>query len=107
MMNTKIKEVLDLAVANKASDVHFSASIIPKMRVNGELVNISNFDVRDPGLMTEMMLSILTDEQKIKFETDRELDCSITSGQARFRVNMFYQKAEVACSLRVCFHTTR
>lgn len=100
-MHTKIKEVLDLAVANKASDIHFSASILPRMRVNGELVDITNFDVKDPALMTEMMLSILTDEQQKTLEADRELDCSITSGTARFRVNIYHQKAEVACSLRV------
>jgi twitching motility protein PilT len=101
MMHTKIKEVLDLAVANKASDIHFSASILPRMRVNGELVDIANFDIKDPVLMTEMMLSILSDEQKKKLETERELDCSVTSGTARFRVNIYFQKAEVACSLRV------
>lgn len=100
-MNTKIKEVLDLAVANKASDVHFSASILPRMRVNGELVDITNFEVKDSGLMTEMILSILDEEQRKKFEEVRELDCSITSGTARFRVNIYYQKAEVACSLRI------
>jgi twitching motility protein PilT len=100
-MNTKIKEVLDLAVANKASDIHFSASVLPRMRINGELVDITNFEVKEPGLMTEMILSILTDEQRKKIESDREIDFSVTSGTARFRVNMYYQKAEIACSLRV------
>jgi twitching motility protein PilT len=100
-MNTKIKEVLDLAVANKASDIHFSASILPRMRINGELVDITNFEIKDPAVMTEMMLSILTEEQQKKFETERELDFSVTSGTARFRVNIYYQRAEVACSLRV------
>ena len=90
-----------MAVANKASDVHFSASILPRMRVNGELVDITNFEVKDPALMTEMIMSILDEEQQKKFEAERELDCSITSGTARFRVNIYYQKAEVACSLRV------
>jgi twitching motility protein PilT len=100
-MNTKIKEVLDLAVANKASDIHFSASILPRMRVNGELVDVTNFDLKDPAIMTEMMVSILTDEQRKKLETERELDCSVTTELARFRVNIYYQKTEVACSLRV------
>ena len=100
-MQTKIKEVLDLAVANKASDIHFSASILPRMRINGELVDVANFEVKDPVVMTEMILSILTEEQLKKFETERELDFSVTSGAARFRVNIYYQKTEVACSLRV------
>jgi twitching motility protein PilT len=100
-MNTKIKEVLDLAVANKASDIHFSASILPRMRINGELVDVTNFDLKDPAMMTEMVVSILTDEQRKKLESERELDCSVTTESARFRVNIYYQKTEVACSLRV------
>jgi len=100
-MQTKIKEILDLAVANKASDIHFSASVLPRMRINGELVDIANFELKDPELMTEMILSVLNDEQRKKLETERELDCSITSGLARFRINIYYQKAEVACSMRV------
>jgi twitching motility protein PilT len=100
-MHTKIKEVLDLAVANKASDIHFSASMLPRMRVNGELVEVSNFEATDPATMTEMMLSILSDSQKKKLEEERELDFSLTSDLARFRVNMFFQKSEVACALRV------
>ena len=100
-MHTKIQEVLDLAVANKASDVHFSVSVLPRMRVNGELVVITNFDLKDPETMTEMIVSILSDEQKQMLESDREIDCSITTELARFRVNIYYQKAEVACALRI------
>lgn len=100
-MHTKISEVLALAVANKASDIHFSASVLPKMRVNGELMDISNFENKDPVVMTEMILSILNEDQKKKFEADRELDFSLTSGKARFRVNIYFQKTEVSCSLRV------
>lgn len=100
-MNTKIKEILDLAVANKASDIHFSASILPKMRVNGELIDITSFDVHDPVVVTEMIMSVLTDEQKVKLETEREMDFSLNTGLARYRCNMYYQKGEVACALRV------
>lgn len=100
-MHTKIKEVLDLAVANKASDIHFSASILPKMRINGELTDISNFEIKDQLEMTAMIVSILTEEQQKKLEIDREIDCSVTTESARFRVNMYFQKGEVACSLRV------
>lgn len=100
-MHTKIKGVLDLAVANKASDIHFSASMLPRIRINGELVDVTNFDEKDPAVVTEMMLSILSEEQKLKLEEKRELDFSLTSETARFRVNMYFQKNEVACALRV------
>ena len=100
-MHTKIKEVLDLAVANKASDVHLLSSGLPRMRVNGELVEISTFDVNDPSLVSDMILSILTSEQRAKLDIEREMDFSLTSGAARFRCNIYYQRGEVACALRV------
>jgi twitching motility protein PilT len=101
MMHTKIREILELAVANKASDVHLSASMLPKLRVNGELIDVSNFDISDPKQVTEMILSLLTDEQAAKMKGEKDMDFSVTIGTARFRVNMFYQKGEVAASLRV------
>ncbi len=101
MMNTKIKQILELAVANKASDIHLAASMVPKIRVNGELTDISNFDAGTPKQMTEMILSILTEEQANKMKGQKDIDFSVNIDKARFRVNMFYQKGELACSLRV------
>ena len=36
-MHTKLKELLSLAVANKASDVHLMMGVPPKIRINSEL----------------------------------------------------------------------
>ena len=90
-----------MAVANKASDIHFSASMRPRMRINGELVEVTNFEENDPAVMTEIILSILSEEQRGVLEEKRELDFSLTSDNARFRVNIYHQKNEVACALRV------
>lgn len=100
-MHTKIKEVLEMAVANKASDIHFSASMNPKIRVNGELIDVTNFEAVSPEVMTEMIMSILSEDQKKMVQTEREYDFSLTSDSARFRVNMFYKMNEISCSLRV------
>ena len=101
MMNTKIKQILELAVANGASDVHLSVSTLPKLRVNGELVDVTNFDISRPEMVTEMILSLLTELQKEKFFREKELDFSVTIDEARFRVNIYMQRGEVRCALRV------
>lgn len=100
-MNTKIKQLLELAVANSASDIHLSVSTLPKLRVHGELIDVANFDIGNSAQMTEMVLSLLTDDQKKKFLDEKELDLSVTIDEARFRVNMFMQRGEVRCALRV------
>ena len=51
-MHTKLRELLDLALANKASDIHLVHGVPPKIRIDGELINaiksalISNFSDR-------------------------------------------------------------
>jgi len=93
--------LLSLAVANKASDIHLSVGMHPKLRVDGELANIGNFDISDENLMTEMIQSIMTTEQLARLEKERELDFSLAAVEARFRVNAYYQRGTLACSLRV------
>jgi twitching motility protein PilT len=100
-MHTKIKQLLELAVANGASDVHISVSTLPKLRVHGELVDVANFDISNPDVAKEMILSLLTESQKVKFDSEKELDFSVTIEEARFRVNMYTQRGEVRCALRV------
>lgn len=100
-MHTKITELLNLAVANNASDLHLAVGTLPKLRVNGELVDVGGYSVEDEKLMEEMILSILSEEQRVTIEKDREIDFSIATLKARFRVNVYHQMGLLACSLRV------
>jgi len=100
-MQSKIEEMLKLVVANKASDLHLMPGVWPKMRVNGDLQDVTVFGKLENKETEQMILSLLTPEQKQKVESDRELDFSLDIKIARFRVNMYYQRGEVACALRV------
>ncbi|HWS48708.1 MAG TPA: type IV pilus twitching motility protein PilT [Candidatus Methanoperedens sp.] len=97
-MHSKIEEVLRLAVANEASDVHLSVGFLPKIRINGELSDITNIgEVNDP----ELIFSLLSEEQEERFLKEKELDFSINFDNARFRANIYNQKGSPACALRV------
>ncbi|MBP6989194.1 type IV pilus twitching motility protein PilT [Candidatus Shapirobacteria bacterium] len=97
-MHSKIEEVLRLAVANKASDVHLAFGFTPKMRISGELIEVSNSGtIEDP----EIILSILSEEQRNRFSTEKELDFSVSIDSSRFRVNCYVQKSAPAAVLRV------
>jgi twitching motility protein PilT len=97
-MNTKIEEVLRLAVANRASDIHLNLGFLPKMRINGELSDITNIGVVEDA---SLILSLLSADQKERFEKEKELDFSINFDNARFRANIYVQKNTPACALRV------
>ena len=104
-MHTKIKQLLELAIANKASDVHLSQGLMPKLRVNGILADIANFTVESESAMAEMIFSLVNAEQRSKVEAERELDFSLAMDEARFRVNMYYQRAKICAALRVIPNT--
>lgn len=100
-MHTKITELLSLAVANKASDIHLITGSIPKLRVYGELIEVTQFADIDNKLMEEMIFSLLTEDQKKFVLEERELDFSLESPESRFRCNIYYQKGAIACALRL------
>lgn len=98
MIHSKIEEVLRLAVANKASDVHLCLGLMPKMRINGQLSEITNIGIVEDE---NYILSLLSESQKDKFLKEKELDFSIALDDSRFRANIFVQKGVPACVLRV------
>lgn len=97
-MHSKIEEILKLAVANRASDVHLDLFLSPRVRINGELQEMSSMGLIDDP---ELILSLLSAEQRQKFIEEKELDFSVTLDNARFRANIYTQKNTPACVLRV------
>ncbi|HOZ81201.1 MAG TPA: hypothetical protein PK370_03200, partial [Candidatus Woesebacteria bacterium] len=95
-MDQTIRQLLIMAGANKASDVHLFSSVLPKFRVNGELIEVANFEIGRSDEMSQKILSILNPEQIKKFELEKEIDFSLAVDETRFRVNIYYQKGEVA-----------
>jgi len=100
-MHTKLQELLELAVANKASDVHLMVDLPPKFRINGELVNPPNWDVENNKVVVEMIDSVLNDKQRESLKQQREIDFSFDAAGARFRANTYWQQEKMACSLRI------
>lgn len=100
-MHTKLKELFSIAVANKASDIHLMFGVVPKMRINGKLENVPGWVGVDDSLVKEMILSMLDDEKKVKLDEKKELDFSFSTQEARFRVNIYFQKETLACALRI------
>jgi twitching motility protein PilT len=92
-----LAELLKHAVERGASDLHLTAMRPPMIRVSGQLVP-GGFDTElGPDDTKTLIYSILTDDQKAKFEEDHELDFSIgIPGISRFRVNVFMQRGCVS-----------
>ena len=96
-----IEELLITAKENKASDVHITVGLPPKMRINGILV-----DMDYPRLLqtdTEAVISTMMSDKRLQqFEELGEIDFSYSIPQiGRYRVNVFHQRGSMAASIRL------
>lgn len=100
-MHTKLQELLGLALVNKASDIHLMHGVPPKIRIDGGLITAPNWTEVNDSLTDEMILSLLTEDQKVFTKNNKELDFSFDAIDARFRANVYWQKETLACALRI------
>jgi len=97
----EIRELLELAVDKKASDLHLSVGAPPTLRINGQL-RFTKMDKLTPADTKKFMEEILSKEQQQSFNKDGEIDLSYSiSGLGRFRMNVFKQQGNVSLAIRV------
>lgn len=101
-METTIANLLDAAMKCGASDLHITAGIKPKCRVNGELVEMQDFDTLCQDKTKEIIFETLTPYHRAILEEKGEVDYSYElTDKARFRVNAFRQRGSYAAALRI------
>ena len=82
----RIEEILQVSMDARASDIHLTAGLPPKMRVNGHLLNM-DFPVLKPEDTMEIVRQIMTDHQRAMFEERGELDMSFAvTNLGRYRI---------------------
>jgi len=98
---TDMRELFRLAFERHASDIHLTEHAPPLLRIHGDLqptamIPLTRADTK------RLIYSILTDQQRVQFERDLELDMSIdVEGLGRFRVNVHLQRGSVEAALRL------
>src|SRR6185436_3921038 len=91
--SVNLRTLLEEMIERGASDLHITAGERPKMRVDGDIVNSRNEYQLNPKDTLQLAYSVLTENQKKKFETEDELDFSFgIQNLARFRGNCFKQR---------------
>jgi len=95
-----LKQLLEEMVTKNASDLHLTVGVPPVFRIDGELVQ-SPYDILKPPDVQQLAFSVLTENQKKKFEENKELDLSFgIENLSRFRANAFLQRGCVAMAIR-------
>jgi twitching motility protein PilT len=89
----QIHELFEQMAAQSASDLHITAGVPPMIRVHGDVAPMP-YDPLTPVDTKQLCYSVLTEQQKKKFEEESELDFSFgVQGLSRFRGNLFCRKA--------------
>src|SRR6266571_615014 len=97
-----IDDLLRIAVERKASDLHLKVGNYPHVRVDGELVPLTDQPRITGEDMLNMAFSMMSNRQKQKFKECAEIDLAYgAAGPGRFRVNVFQQRGNVGIVLRV------
>jgi twitching motility protein PilT len=88
-------------VSRNASDLHIVAGERPKLRVDGDITNSGVDQTLTPKDTLQIAYSVLTEQQKKRFELEDELDFSFgIQNLARFRGNVFKQRGCVSMVVR-------
>jgi len=96
-----IDDLLRECVEKKGSDLHLTVGLPPMIRLDGELMPLS-FNRLNDHETRRLIYDVLSPEQLQKYESTHELDFSYgVKGLARFRFNVYMQRASVAAAMRV------
>src|SRR6184192_4404086 len=101
-MAANMADLLQLMVDRRASDLHLTSGTYPQLRIDGSLVQLTQFEQLTPQDTQRLAYSVLNETQKQKFEEENELDLSFgIQGLARFRCNVFRQRGAVGAAIRL------
>src|SRR5258708_25217532 len=100
-MPVNLRALLEEMIEKDASDLHIVAGERPKLRVDGDIISAASDEQLTPKDTLSLAYSVLTENQKKRFETENELDFSFgIQNLARFRGNVFKQRGCVSVVIR-------
>ncbi len=99
-MAVSLQQLLKTMVEQGGTDLHVTTNSPPQVRIHGLLVPLQ-MPALNAAETKALVYSVMTDQQKHRFEDNLELDFSFgMKGLARFRANVFLQRGAVAAAFR-------
>lgn len=96
-----IKELLKKACDEGASDLHILVDLPPALRIDGDLKFIEGQKAVTGKDMEQMLVSLISSEEKKKFYDEKELDVSFDQDGYRFRINFHFERGNIGLVARV------
>jgi twitching motility protein PilT len=100
-LTLSLRTLLEELIERGGSDLHLTAGDRPKLRIDGDIVDSLIEHVLAPRDTLQLAYSVLTENQKKRFEMEDELDFSFgIQNLSRFRGNVFKQRGCVSMVIR-------
>ncbi len=98
----KLAEIMMLAAQQGASDIHLSVGKHPTVRIDGNLLPLTNEPVLTPEMTAGLISVLLTPEQQDRLISEKEIDFAFSfEDRLRFRVNVYFQRGYLSAALRL------
>ncbi len=94
-------DLLTEAALQRASDVHIVPGAPPLYRIDGQLIALPNARAYTPQETQQLILGLLTDEQRARFGKEHSIDFSINLPDVRYRGNALFQRNGMEAVLRL------
>lgn len=97
-----LSKIFRTAVQYKASDIFISTGARPVLRINGDLVTITEHPILSKSMAENYLLETMTEQQRKEFAESQDIDFSLDlENICRFRVNLFVQRKGISGVFRL------
>ncbi|QRK06342.1 type IV pilus twitching motility protein PilT [Archangium violaceum] len=95
-----LRALLDRMLDKKASDLHLSSTVVPMLRIDGDMVPQEDYRPLSPERLKAMLWTIAPEKNKKQWEEMRDTDFAYETERARFRVNVFEDRKGIGSVMR-------
>ena len=97
----ELERLLAYVLESNASDLHLLVGKPPIVRIDSQLSPISDYQIYDAEEIEKLLAGLIEESEfrKRQMQEKKQVDFSYDfKGQARFRVNVYYQKGTLAAA---------
>ena len=95
-----MRQLLDLTVEHKASDLHLTSGFPPCLRLDGDIVQLEGYGTVADERLRELLFSIAPEQNREQWLKTRDTDFAYETEAARFRVNLYCERNGIGAVLR-------
>jgi twitching motility protein PilT len=95
-----MRQLLQITVQNKASDLHLTTGFTPCLRVDGDVVPLDGYGQVPHERLKEILFSIAPEKNRAEWNARHDTDFAHETEESRFRVNLFADRHGIGAVLR-------